>query len=914
MKDNPSNNQQFDSSKKLHEIKDNLESPKISKNNTFNFTISSPDKDTINQKFFPSKENFFGTKFSPLNTNQRSFSPKAHSPILNYYIGLSPPSYEYNNYYSPKKDSIGKVNKNNSKKLSPNFNASPSDFFNKVNTNNNKNGKDNEEDTKTLQEKMEKFVKTENSHNLNIINISDNENNEIDDEDNDESNDDENYILSFHEDSRLEIEKDKKKYKNYYYMDENNKDNNKQDLNNDNLNINLNKNEISNKEIPSSNDNSVKNIINKSEYTPYIPNIFRNMPNDNNFLNNYVSDSNNINKNFNNNYYPLNINYNYQNYNNINIPQNIINFNNNDMNFTENSNNMNIIDNYNNQSQNFYYNGDNYQISTKKDYKKNDYIKTGKIPSITPEDVVTTITANNKVIKRINPNVYLNESVEYLAYNIFPLSQDQAGCRYLQETIEKNPEENSKIFFKALIPYLIPIIKDPFGNYFVQKLFPYLNSEELKILLENVAHDIYDLGSNNHGTRVIQNLIGFIKTRELADLFLKIIKPFIISLLKEMHGTHIINKFLFKYPEYINDINKIILNNCCSLATHKHGCCFLQKILENPDNPIKDELIKNLIENCVVLIIDQYGNYVIQSILFLSDNKYTSSIVLILAENAGYYSKHKYSSNVIEKCFDFCGKKEKNILIEKLSKPEIISELILDEHGNYVIQKALYYADYEKKEEILNCIKPLIPKIKNTSFGDKLLNRLYSMHPKLINRNYKEERNYNKHQNNWNNKTYYGKNNKSYFDNDMNGFQKKNNFNNNYMNSFNNNIDNNNVDDINNRLELNNSINNNNIQDISNNNVSLSNYYNINNNTFNFNINSNKEENENNHLNSINSNNNFIREEKNFNEKEINNNISHEPEKKKKKKKGKRKKTNSTNSNEINSGNVSKSFNNENID
>ena len=100
--DRPSNNQQFDSSKKLHEIKDNLDSPKISKNNTFNFTISSPDKDTINQKFFPSKENFFGTKFSPLNTNQRSFSPKAHSPILNYYIGLSPPSYEYNNYYSPK--------------------------------------------------------------------------------------------------------------------------------------------------------------------------------------------------------------------------------------------------------------------------------------------------------------------------------------------------------------------------------------------------------------------------------------------------------------------------------------------------------------------------------------------------------------------------------------------------------------------------------------------------------------------------------------------------------------------------------------------------------------------------------------------------------------------------------------------
>ena len=102
-----------------------------------------------------------------------------------------------------------------------------------------------------------------------------------------------------------------------------------------------------------------------------------------------------------------------------------------------------------------------------------------------------------------------------------------------------------------------------------------------------------------------------------------------------------------------------------------------------------------------------------------------------ICDNAPYYSKHRYSSNVIEKCFDFCGKKEKKKLIEKLCTPEIISELILDEHGNYVIQKALYYAEYKEKEIILNHIKPLIPKIKNTSFGEKLLYRLYSLYPQL---------------------------------------------------------------------------------------------------------------------------------------------------------------------------------------
>ena len=109
----------------------------------------------MNQKFFPTKENYFGKKLSPFDTNQRFNFPLAHSPMLTYY-GLSPPSKDYN-YYSPKRDSLDKNNKINSKKLIPNFNTSPSDFFNKIG-NTNPIDKNNEENSKTLQEKMEPFV------------------------------------------------------------------------------------------------------------------------------------------------------------------------------------------------------------------------------------------------------------------------------------------------------------------------------------------------------------------------------------------------------------------------------------------------------------------------------------------------------------------------------------------------------------------------------------------------------------------------------------------------------------------------------------------------------------------------------------------------------------------------------------
>ena len=875
----------------IQSINQKLDSPKILEKNSAN-DISSP---SMNQKFFPLKSNFFGIKSSPVNINVRSLSPAVHSPILNYYSQLSPQGNSFN-FYSPKKNSSMNVNlnsNNNSKKLSPNFNFSPSAIFN-ANTSNKNIRSKNEEDSKTLQEKMAPYVNTENSNNflaknsfgLNINNF-DEIKNDLDD-DSDEDNNEEAFTLTINDFDENTINQNKINENENFNDNFENKNIMMDKDDKKNIDINLEhkaENTISNNQ---KEESLIKNIINKSEYKPFTPNNLRNNP----------LEMNNI-------YYPYNFNqnnnFNFQNNIYMGIPQNLENNNNNyniieSPNIINNENIMNDIANTNqSQSRSFFYKGDNYQISNSKEYKKIDSRKAGEIPSITAADIVTTITSNNKVIKRIDPNTYLNESVEYLAFNILPLAQDQAGCRFLQEKIENDPKNTLKYFYNAMIPYLVTLIKDPFGNYFVQKLYPYLSEEELNNIIIQISPNIFDVGSNHHGTRAIQNLIDFLKTPALVNSFLNMIKPYTIPLLKETHGAHIINKFLSKHPECANDINKIIIDNCSLLATHKHGCCFLQKILEGPDKPLKSELIKNLINNCFVLIIDQFGNYVIQSILFLNNTKYSSDIALIISDNAPYYSKHRYSSNVIEKCFDFCGKKERDILIEKLSTPEVISELIVDDHGNYVIQKVLYYADFDKKEKILKVIRPLIPKIKNLRFGEKILNKLFYMYPKLNIKNKYDGKKDNEYQYNYPMNNYnYGNDNKKFLKKN-----KYNNYNNNQM-YFNNrensqNNMNNNYDKISN--DINSDNNDTNDISINKNNVSHNNYYNINNNTFNININQNKERKDESEIEINNTNNNIMDDDKNIDEIKNNNNTSHEPKKKKKKKKFKKKKKSSDESN-----------------
>jgi hypothetical protein len=118
----------------------------------------------------------------------------------------------------------------------------------------------------------------------------------------------------------------------------------------------------------------------------------------------------------------------------------------------------------------------------------------------------------------------------------------------------------------------------------------------------------------------------------------------------------------------------------------------------------------------------------------LNESKSSSAIAMKIYDNVAYYSKHRYSSNVVEKCFDFCGKNERKKLAEKLSPPDILADLIMDEHGNYVIQKALACSELKEQEIILKNIIPLIPKIKTVSFGEKLLSRLMATYPQFKNK------------------------------------------------------------------------------------------------------------------------------------------------------------------------------------
>ena len=434
---------------------------------------------------------------------------------------------------------------------------------------------------------------------------------------------------------------------------------------------------------------------------------------------------------------------------NQSVPNNLQNIHNSNNNTNKNKkqkqsykNNNNL--NYNNfqndlyndpKIMNYYEQMNGMNINSNPYYPQNNYINNQGYQPIFNNNINNNQLKNNndynkrKKIKKLENSLYKDKPLNYLANNLNLLGKDQGACRYLQELLNDNPLEAIQFFYEPLCENILELINDQFGNYLIQKIITYLNEEQLLEIMRIISQNFFEICCSNYGTRALQKLIDYLKTPKLANYFYLLMKPLITPLLKELNGTFVVQKFAKVHYQYSNEINDIIVENSPVLSTHRHGCCVVQKYLEIKDPIMTPNLLDKLIENCLLLIIDQFGNYVIQTILLMGNKKYGNKLAEKIAENVVYYAKHKYSSNVVEKCFDYCDGIYLNNLMMNVQKKENLIELILDEHGNYVVQKVLLLSPPLIQKNMLKLIVPVFDKLKKYPYGDRVINRLIASYP-----------------------------------------------------------------------------------------------------------------------------------------------------------------------------------------
>ena len=112
------------------------------------------------------------------------------------------------------------------------------------------------------------------------------------------------------------------------------------------------------------------------------------------------------------------------------------------------------------------------------------------------------------------------------------------------------------------------------------------------------------------GTRALQRLLECVRGEQAEHLIAAALAPRVDELIKDLHANHVIQRCVATLTGGRNSfVLEAVAANLVEIGTHRHGCCVLQRCLDNATGTTKEQLVSRVIEHTRSLIADQFGNY-----------------------------------------------------------------------------------------------------------------------------------------------------------------------------------------------------------------------------------------------------------------------------------------------------------------
>ena len=414
------------------------------------------------------------------------------------------------------------------------------------------------------------------------------------------------------------------------------------------------------------NISNYRNNINKNNN--FINNIFEQNNNDNN---KYFNMKNNNNNNTNGKNLNKKNNQNYNNHNNNH--KNNQNHNNNNINNYININNGNKIINGNNNKKNININSNDFS-DTQIDYLFN------QLYSLPKEVCILLYIINKKGVR-----FFIN------------LTKTIKGSKYLQNMLQTCPPKEMEVvcITKIICVNYKEIMCDYYGNYFLQKFFPFCNQHQRLDILISIKNDFINIANDICGNHSLQCLISLQNSNEEKEL----IKIYTQNNLKELclgvNSSHLISKIIKYLKETERQyINNFIMNNILELCIDSNGICVIKEFIYNMKSDHYIKLVLSILEKeAKKLTLNQFGNYIIQEVIQFFGYNYCKNIINILIENLVEFSLAKFGSNVIDFLIEYLSKKQFmefcNILKLIFLDDKNFKEMIKNKYSIYVIENCL---------------------------------------------------------------------------------------------------------------------------------------------------------------------------------------------------------------------------------
>ncbi|KAI3337366.1 ARM repeat-containing protein [Xylariaceae sp. AK1471] len=328
-------------------------------------------------------------------------------------------------------------------------------------------------------------------------------------------------------------------------------------------------------------------------------------------------------------------------------------------------------------------------------------------------------------------------------YNhIVEFSGDQHGSRFIQDKLVGANSEEKEHVFREIEPNALQLMKDVFGNYVIQKFFEHGNQVQKKIIAAQMKGKVAELSVQMYSCRVVQKALEHVLVEQQQEI-VEELRPNIIQIIKDQNGNHVIQMVIKMVPRLcIPFMMDAFRGQVDSLAKHGYACRVIQRVLEYGTDAERKSLMADLHACTAQLITDTYGNYVIQHIIAQGEPEDRSIMIQHVIDRLLYLSKHKFASNVVEKCIEYGAVDERRAIRIKLTTPNSdgtspLQLMMKDQFGNYVIQKLMERLEGAEKLSFAEEVKTQIAILKKQGTGtgrqitalDRLISATASVRP-----------------------------------------------------------------------------------------------------------------------------------------------------------------------------------------
>eukprot|EP00760_Papus_ankaliazontas_P023453 PhM_4_TR2054/c3_g3_i11/m.10117 len=323
-----------------------------------------------------------------------------------------------------------------------------------------------------------------------------------------------------------------------------------------------------------------------------------------------------------------------------------------------------------------------------------------------------------------------------MQYDVLGLVREESGCRYLQDLLGVcDSAAVDYIVHQILTAHAVAdIMSSKFGNYFIQKLLDVLDEEQLVAVIHELAPSIVSLSLNPRGTYGIRRLVDVIRTPLQADLITRCVLSSPIPMACDTNGSQVCRRLMKKFASLpdsaalLEPMLGMVANNIVQLSRDQQGCCVVQRCFDASTPEQKERLSAAVVGAMDTLVLDQYGNYVVQHVLDMGIMDVNVRVTTaLLSNNVTTLARNKFSSNVIEKCLMQAPQDVADLIIMDLCHISVLPNLLCDEYGNYVVQRAMRMASGIAAQMLENSIRPLLPSIPAEHVRRKIDTKLKEM-------------------------------------------------------------------------------------------------------------------------------------------------------------------------------------------